>query len=83
MRGRKHCQAILDEIRRVGGSIDRQRWGGRGGHLIVYWSLGRKKFWETISQSPSDPYATNNGINNVRRRARQARSKPDVFRLSA
>lgn len=74
MSGRKHRQAILDEIRRVGGTIDKKRNGGSG-HLIVYWSLGGKKFWETISSSPSNLGATNSGVAAIRRRARQAGNK--------
>ena len=78
----KHQRAVVDEIKRVGGVVTGTRWRGRGSHLIVYWELGAEKFFETISGSPSDPYATNNAMGQIRRRARQARS-PHVLRLSA
>lgn len=79
----KHQRAVLDEIRRVGGKVDGLRHGGRGSHLIVYWSLDGEKFFETISGSPSDPYATNNAVAKIRRHARRVRRSLNVLRLSA
>jgi hypothetical protein len=69
MRAGELADLVRTEIQRRGGVIDRER---RNRHVILYWSIGRRKFITTVAHcGSSGSRALENAIADVRRHARE------------
>lgn len=58
---------VRHEIRRLGGVIDRERYGR---HLVIYWSIGEAKRITVVPLSTSNWHMPNNVRAQVRRSAK-------------
>jgi hypothetical protein len=67
----EHLDAITEEIRRVGGCIDRVELRE---HHFIYWSLGGRRMIQVLS--PRGKYTISNARGDIRRQARMILDGP-------
>lgn len=61
--------AVVTEIERIGGRIDKRRFGN-GSHRVVYWSLDGRRFHNTIQAYTGNWRSRHNAIADIRAKAR-------------
>jgi hypothetical protein len=64
----EHISAIVEEIRLVGGSVDRIE---RRNHHFIYWTLGDRRLIQVLSMNGR--HTVNNARGDIRRQARMLR----------
>ena len=67
-----HTRAVMDELDKQGAVVRRIENGGK--HARIYFSIGGKEFFHTLSGSPGDRRSALNARSQVRRLCKQART---------